>query len=57
MRKYINTKNQRLCQIANYTTNPNIVIVYYIGTGNWNSKGCISQPEMETVPINNLIKI
>ena len=56
LRKYININNQRLCQIVDYTSNPNYVIVYYIGTGQWGLQGCLSQPEHETVLRDHLVE-
>ena len=56
--KYINTLNNRLCQIADRTHNPNYVVVYYIDSGKWNNyKGCISQPENQTVLLSDLVKL
>ena len=55
--KYINILDNRICQIVDRTTNPNYVVVYYIGSGKWNNKGCISIPEHEVVLVDNLIKL
>lgn len=56
-KKYINIKNNRICQIADITPNPNFVVIYYIDSGNWGLQGCISQPELETVIKSNLVEI